>query len=131
MSIDRVSARLVIETSADVLRAVKLRATQEGKTVRAYVLGLLAADGVAAAGEDPERKEWSSATLNHVFARDGGACRYCGSLDNPTFDHVAPRCQGGGDEAENLVVACRSCNSRKGGRTPEQAGMALLVQENR
>jgi 5-methylcytosine-specific restriction endonuclease McrA len=36
------------------------------------------------------------------------------------------RCLGGTDELENLVMACRDCNIRKGGRTPEQAGMVLL-----
>lgn len=41
---------------------------------------------------------------------------------NLSIDHVVPRKQRGGDEAGNLVVAC---NSRKGGRTPTQARMAL------
>jgi hypothetical protein len=40
-------------------------------------------------------------------------------------DHVIPRCQGGDDSTDNLVVACRPCNSRKNGRTPQQAGMVL------
>ena len=60
-----------------------------------------------------------------TWIRDDGACRYCGARGDSTFDHVIPRCQGGSDEPENLVVACRGCNSRKGGRTPEQAGMVL------
>lgn len=56
----------------------------------------------------------------------GARCRYCGGGEYLAVDHVVPRCQGGGDELSNLVVACKSCNSRKGGRTPEQAGMVLL-----
>jgi len=61
-----------------------------------------------------------------AYARDGYCCRYCGQEDPPlSIDHIVPRCQGGGDELENLAVACRSCNSRKNGRTPEQAGMVL------
>ena len=68
---------------------------------------------------------WSKAAYPAVYQRDGRACRYCGATAALTIDHVVPRIQGGGDEAENLVVACRTCNSRKHGRTPEQAGMVL------
>jgi hypothetical protein len=71
------------------------------------------------------QKRWSRAAYETVHQRDG-RCRYCGSLERLTIDHVIPRCQGGRDDESNLVVACRSCNSRKGGRTPSQAGMAVL-----
>jgi 5-methylcytosine-specific restriction endonuclease McrA len=40
-------------------------------------------------------------------------------------DHVVPRCQGGLSTWANLVACCQKCNSTKGGRTPEQAGMQL------
>lgn len=70
-------------------------------------------------------KSWSTSGYQAVFERDGRACRYCGSEEALSIDHVVPRCQGGLDNSDNLVVACRSCNSRKGGRTPEQAGMVL------
>jgi hypothetical protein len=74
----------------------------------------------------PDSGTWSRSSYATVYERDGRACRYCGSTQDLTIDHVVPRCQGGGDEADNLVVACRSCNSRKGGRTPDEAGMTLL-----
>lgn len=61
-----------------------------------------------------------------VSARDKDTCRYCGSKDHPSIDHIVPLVQGGGNELENLVIACRRCNSVKGGRTPEQAGMKIL-----
>lgn len=72
-----------------------------------------------------QRNRWSTENYQHVYERDGKACRYCGASEDLTIDHVLPRCQGGGDGAENLAVACRACNSRKGGRTPAQAGMVL------
>ncbi len=42
------------------------------------------------------------------------ACCYCGSTANLSLDHLIPRLKGGADEADNLVWACRSCNSSKG-----------------
>jgi 5-methylcytosine-specific restriction endonuclease McrA len=42
------------------------------------------------------------------------SCVYCGSLRNLSLDHVFPRRAGGTDKPENLVWACRSCNSSKG-----------------
>jgi 5-methylcytosine-specific restriction endonuclease McrA len=64
-----------------------------------------------------------------VFARDRETCQYCGQQPgraNLTMDHVIPRSQGGQTTWENVVTACRDCNHRKGGRTPEQANMVLL-----
>ena len=64
-----------------------------------------------------------------IFARDRETCQYCGAQPgraNLTMDHVLPRSQGGGTSWENLVTACRDCNHRKGGRTPEQANMVLM-----
>lgn len=54
-----------------------------------------------------------------IYLRDDGICAYCNSAlpdDDFTIDHVQPVCKGGGDEPENLTVACRSCNSSKGGK---------------
>lgn len=70
-------------------------------------------------------KQRKGSTRTAVFARDGHACRYCGSPEHLVLDHVIPRCQKGTNDRENLVVACWGCNSKKRGRTPEQAGMVL------
>ncbi|MCA9248481.1 MAG: HNH endonuclease [Planctomycetales bacterium] len=65
----------------------------------------------------------------NIFARDQHRCQYCrkhlpaGEL---TFDHVVPRSRGGETSWENIVCACVACNSRKGGRTPAEAGMQLI-----
>jgi 5-methylcytosine-specific restriction endonuclease McrA len=47
-------------------------------------------------------------------------CSYCGSEDDLTRDHVMPRSRGGLNDESNKVWACRSCNSAKGNRTPEE-----------
>lgn len=65
-----------------------------------------------------------------LFHRDAHMCMYCGTQlagKLLTRDHIVPINQGGKDTWSNLVTACRSCNSRKGGRTPEQANMPLLA----
>lgn len=62
----------------------------------------------------------------NIFRRDGESCVYCGTHKDLTIDHVIPRSKGGIDSWENLVTACHSCNSKKGNRTPEEAGMTML-----
>ena len=65
-----------------------------------------------------------------LFARDQHLCMYCGrdhARQQLTRDHVMPLSQGGRDTWENVVAACFHCNSRKGGRTPQQASMPLLA----
>jgi len=61
----------------------------------------------------------------NVLRRDGYACVYCGGHAD-TVDHVLPRSRGGGDTWLNLVAACRSCNGRKGDRTPQEAKMTMI-----
>ena len=41
------------------------------------------------------------------------ACCYCGSVDQISIDHLIPRILGGADHSDNLVWACRPCNSSK------------------
>ena len=65
----------------------------------------------------------------NLYARDRNRCQYCGrqfSTRELTIDHVVPRVMGGGHTWSNLVCACVRCNARKGGRTPQQAGMQLV-----
>ncbi len=65
----------------------------------------------------------------NIFARDENRCQYCGkrfSMSELSLDHVIPRRLGGQSTWENIVCACTRCNVKKGGRTPEQAGMHLF-----
>lgn len=65
----------------------------------------------------------------NIYARDQDTCQYCGRQlprSELNLDHVVPRSQGGKTSWENVVCSCVECNLRKGGRTPEQAGMKLL-----
>ena len=73
-----------------------------------------------------------------IRERDGSNCRYCADsvewyggddmnfLRNrkmAVYEHIDPH---GPNSEVNVVIACKSCNSRKGSRTPEQAGMVLV-----
>ena len=69
-----------------------------------------------------------SLSRSNIFRRDGNRCMYCGSTTNLTLDHVVPRSQGGKDSWTNLTTACQDCNTMKGSRTPEEAGMVLRQQ---
>lgn len=73
---------------------------------------------------------WAPApTRELLFARDRHVCAYCGGLFQAKeldAEHIQPESRGGTWEWNNLVAACRSCNSRKGNLTPDEAGMRLL-----
>jgi 5-methylcytosine-specific restriction endonuclease McrA len=67
-------------------------------------------------------------TRRLVLMRDNHTCQYCGAAGSQallTMDHLLPRSRGGQTTWENVVIACRTCNMRKGDRTPEEAGMTL------
>jgi hypothetical protein len=48
-----------------------------------------------------------------VFQRDNYMCRYCGSKDNLTVDHIIPVSKDGKDEFDNFQTLCKKCNSSK------------------
>jgi 5-methylcytosine-specific restriction endonuclease McrA len=65
----------------------------------------------------------------NIFARDNNRCQYCGrrfATSELSLDHVNPRSRGGETSWENIVCSCVKCNVRKGGRTPQEAGMHLI-----
>lgn len=87
---------------------------------------------VAARGHANFRSHLPSPALTNIalFARDKQLCLYCGKAHSRhvlTRDHVKPLCLGGKDIWENVVSSCFKCNSKKGGRTPQQANMPLLA----
>lgn len=69
-----------------------------------------------------------------LLIRDHYTCQYCG-IQPPskelTVDHVIPRSQGGEMTWDNVVIACKPCNNKKGNRTPAEANMQLLSQPRR
>jgi 5-methylcytosine-specific restriction endonuclease McrA len=73
-------------------------------------------------------------TKRNIRLRDDNKCAYCGSyLTKCSFsiDHVIPKSRFNQSSAantwKNQVACCIPCNLKKGDRTPEEAGMTLLI----
>lgn len=49
-----------------------------------------------------------------IKLQTGQICNYCGSKEQLALDHIFPQKYGGKDSADNLIYACRKCNSSKG-----------------
>ena len=87
-------------------------------------------DGIA----DPTKKHWQIRSRLFCGLRKGSmkvqgffndekfklqaprVCWYCGSAENLSVDHIIARERGGTDSGENLIYACRTCNSSKGSK---------------
>lgn len=70
-------------------------------------------------------------TRHNIFKRDNYECQYCGTSRDLTLDHLIPRSKGGRSIWTNLVTACKSCNSKKGGDSPDSVGMVLSKKPTR
>lgn len=67
----------------------------------------------------------------NIFQRDDYRCQYCRKQfgrKELTVDHITPKSRGGSTSWSNIATACKPCNTRKGNKTPEEAGMKLLQQ---
>ncbi|MCC6233150.1 MAG: HNH endonuclease, partial [Verrucomicrobiales bacterium] len=73
-------------------------------------------------------------TRHNIFERDKNTCQYCGRIferRDLNLDHVVPRDRGGPTTWENIVCSCIPCNTRKGNRTPQEAGIRLIRKPKR
>ncbi len=100
----------------------------EDRTVRSVTLEIKVPSIIRFLRRIRDHKRAVKFSRENVYARDHGRCQYCGRrLARPeaTYDHVLPCSRGGQTRWENVVICCVPCNQRKGGRTPEEAGMQL------
>jgi len=78
-------------------------------------------------------KEKVTFSKRNLMKRDNYTCAYCGKrFDSSelTMDHIIPRSRGkeGRSSWMNCVMACWGCNQKKDNRTPEEAGIKLLIK---
>lgn len=66
----------------------------------------------------------ASLSRRAVFVRDDHTCQYCGRAAE-NVDHIIPRSKGGAHTWDNVVAACKPCNSRKENKSPADVGMRL------
>ena len=67
-------------------------------------------------------------TRKNLYRRDKYTCQYCGATPGSSelsIDHIVPRSRGGRTTWLNCVIACVSCNRRKGNQSVKGARMAL------
>lgn len=70
----------------------------------------------------------------NVYQRDRWCCQYCGNkfpMSKLSYDHVVPRAAGGRTVWENIVTACKPCNSKKDNKTCDESGMWPLTAPRR
>lgn len=68
-------------------------------------------------------------TKKNIWFRDNGICQYTGKKlekDEANIDHIVARSRGGENSWENMVLCHKDINSRKGNKTPEEAGLKLI-----
>ena len=68
----------------------------------------------------------------YLLHKHGHQCVYCkGKSGDPVLEieHVIPKSRGGTDKVSNLVIACETCNLKKGSRTAEEFGFPNIQKE--
>lgn len=61
-----------------------------------------------------EEIEWSGSIREYIREREmPNQCIYCQSTKDLSYDHLISRNRGGPDIADNVVMACKNCNSSK------------------
>ena len=71
---------------------------------------------------------------HNIWIRDQGKCAYCKmnlKISEFTFDHVIPKKLGGNSEWENIVCACRPCNSSKADKPLRNSGLKLAFKPHK
>lgn len=73
--------------------------------------------------EPTKRRKLTKAERQSVYFKCVGCCAYCGAeigIDDMQVDHVVPLRNGGRDELDNMLPACRSCNHYKDTQSVER-----------
>jgi 5-methylcytosine-specific restriction endonuclease McrA len=118
---------LLVTGKLDVLEEYEAEVSSPSLTIRIPAVGRLRK-------EISLHKKGVKFSRINILTRDGFRCCYCGHKKSPrelNYDHVIPRCKGGKTVWENIVTSCYACNTRKGRRTPKEAGLRMHFQPHR
>lgn len=81
-------------------------------------------------GFNPHKHATVALSNKTLFGRDRYMCSICGTIhldyNKLSRDHIIPKSRGGENTWMNVITMCRSCNSYKGDKTLEEAGLELL-----
>jgi 5-methylcytosine-specific restriction endonuclease McrA len=66
-----------------------------------------------------------------IEKRDGPGCAYCGETDHAVIHHMIPVHEGGGDELDNLCLACKSCALPSSGMEIKSASAIAARERHR
>eukprot|EP00752_Nemacystus_decipiens_P013686 g12139.t1 len=78
---------------------------------------------------DKVRRPTVRMSRRNVYLRDNYTCQYTGKklpASKLNLDHIVPTSRGGRTTWENVVCCCIEVNSKKGDRTPSEAGLRLI-----
>ena len=67
----------------------------------------------------------NSISRKSIFARDRHICQYCGQRAE-SIDHVVPKSRGGKHIWENVVAACKRCNTTKRDHLLSETSLMLI-----
>lgn len=113
------------------LSKVEILDTYEDKAVRSVTLAIKMPSVIRFLRALRSKRKAIKFSRMNVYSRDDGRCQYCRQrvpLEETTYDHVVPRSKGGQTNWENVVIACMTCNQKKGNKTPEEAGLKLAAK---
>lgn len=109
---------------------IQLPPLNEEEVVHTRTKGIRMPTVILACNFDRVPKRRPKLTLLNVAKRDGYRCQYTGKIltrDRMSLDHVVPRSRGGRDSLDNVVLADKEVNNRKGDKTPQEAGLPVPV----
>lgn len=109
---------------------ITLPVVEEDGFIRTQYLSIRRPTVMICLNYDKVPKRRPKFTLANIARRDGYKCQYTGrmlSRNSWSLDHILPRSRGGLDIPENVVLADREVNNRKGSKTPQEAGLPVPV----
>lgn len=78
-------------------------------------------------------ENYTSEDIKYTFSLFKNTCFNCGEVENLCIDHHYPLSKGYGLSRDNAVILCRSCNSSKSNKMPEdfynEEKLSILVNE--